>query len=69
MTIPAKVTDFLRTHKGQSYCDECLRNNLGLARPQQVQQITSTLETVGCFPRVRGECSICQKTVKVIRAT
>lgn len=68
MTIPAKVADFLRTHKDQSYCDECLRKNLGLARHQQVQQITSTLATVGCFRRETSRCSICSETRLVICA-
>jgi hypothetical protein len=69
MTNPAKITAFLTTHKGQSYCDDCLAKKLGLARRQEAQQITATLATTRGFTRVTGSCSICSKVKLVICAT
>ena len=46
MFNPAKVTNFLRTHMGQRYCDDCLTEIIPLANRHEAQQATSTL--AGC---------------------
>ena len=69
MTNPAKVTDFLRKHLGQRYCDDDLAKILNLPRRQEVQQATSTLETLPCFKRDdKVECCVCHEIKKTICA-
>jgi hypothetical protein len=68
MTVPERVAKFLRDGAGTAYCDGCIRRMLGLARVQQVQQITASLSLGGRFERKEGLCSACNEDKKVIRA-
>jgi hypothetical protein len=65
-TVPWRVNGFI-TLGGAAYCDACITTRLKLSRPQQVQQITCTLETTREFVREDGECSICRDHRRVIR--
>jgi hypothetical protein len=40
-----EIADFLKEHRAQAYCDDCLANTLHLAQRQQAQQITSSLQS------------------------
>jgi hypothetical protein len=64
--IPYRVNRYI-TQGGQSYCDGCIQEALGLSRPQQVQQVTSALETTSDFVREAGECALCKQPKQVIR--
>jgi hypothetical protein len=68
MTVPERVAKFLRESGGTAYCDGCIQRMLGLARVQQVQQITSSFALAGGFARENGICSTCNEDKKVIRA-
>jgi hypothetical protein len=68
MTVPSRVTDFLRRRRGVLFCDTCMRVKLELARPQQAQQVTSALGTAPGFTRHKCVCSICKKDKTVIFA-
>jgi hypothetical protein len=56
MSIPEQVADFLRRNKPHSYCDDCLKELLDLARRQEVQQATKPLGASGAFTRQQGRC-------------
>ena len=69
MAIPQKIHDFLVARIGSKYCDDCIRDRLGLRWRQQVQLITSTLAVTGNFLRADGVCSNCHQTKQVVSAT
>ena len=59
MNIPEQVTNFLRQHKGKSYCDDCIRTHEGLNHREQSQRVTCTLALTKEFTRKRGLCVEC----------
>lgn len=63
--IPDRVTSFLRNHRCQYFCDDCLAAALSLSRRQQAQAVTAPLGRTAEFNRGAGSCSNCgcQKTV------
>ena len=69
MNISEQVTNFLTTHKNQAYCDSCLQEQIGLARPQQAQRVAEALATIPLFKRTKGLCSNCGETRLVISTT
>ena len=68
MTVPARVEKFIQDHGSEAYCDSCIQGRLGLARAQQVQQVTSSLAITAAFERRQGMCAGCQQKKMVIRA-
>jgi hypothetical protein len=66
MTVPEKIADFLKKNQGKRFCDSCIASNLNLKRPQQSQQVTSSLAAIpgAGFSRGYGVCSICGKTTQ-----
>jgi hypothetical protein len=68
MTVPEAVAAFIDNSCGVAYCDSCIQERTGLARVQQVQQITSSLGTTPKYFREDGECAGCGKVKKVIWA-
>ena len=56
MTGPERIYQFLKSHRREGYCDDCLENLTGVDR-QEIQTIT---ETIILFPneftRKRGVC-------------
>jgi hypothetical protein len=69
MNNAEKVTGFLRKNKGKPYCDDCLKQQVPLARRQEAQGIAQALATTPLFKRVEGKCSVCNKTKLVISKT
>ncbi len=66
MNISEKVVNFLTTHKNEPYCDRCLKELVGLQRPQQAQRVAEALATTPLFRRIKGLCSNCGETRLVI---
>jgi len=56
MTIPEKIVAFLRVKPG-SFCGDCIKDGLKLARRQEVATVTLTLSLCGGFERVAGKCA------------
>lgn len=69
MTIPADVIALLRKKAPHCYCDECIAQQLGLARTQQVQPVTATLGLTPGFVRKSGFCQKCGFRRQVINAS
>jgi hypothetical protein len=63
------VADFLRRHRGQPLCDDCITESLGLARRQEVHPVTTALGQTGDFVKDQDECSECGKKKLATRAT
>ena len=61
MSRPEDVVAFLRKRAPKSFCDQCIKEEVGLARPQQAQQITSSLALGGGFARLHRACARCGK--------
>lgn len=57
MSIPELVATYLCQHAG--YCDVCLKKNIQLKRPQQVQRVTDALAQTQDFAREKGLCADC----------
>jgi hypothetical protein len=68
MTVPERVTSFLCGKSGQTYCDDCIKAHLGLARRQQVQQFAASLAVASGFERRVGICSTCGREKQTISA-
>jgi hypothetical protein len=64
MTIAEKIKRYLESDAGMPYCDDCLKEELGLQHPEQVE-LASTFDTEGRFKRGVGICRKCgeEKTV------
>ena len=58
-TRPEQVAAFIKGNRPRAFCDACIKDKVGLARPQQAQQITSALATAGTFRRESGICAAC----------
>jgi hypothetical protein len=59
MTVPEKIVGFLRKHRTQAVCDDCLFKELDLKQRQEVQPVTATLALCSGFSRLKGQCSVC----------
>ena len=59
MTVPERIVEFLKEHKGQPYCDDCHTVDLALARRLQAQQTTKPLGATTGYEREMGKCSLC----------
>jgi hypothetical protein len=66
MTIEQTVTAFLKNHRNQDFCDDCIAEQLHLKRRQQARNSTSALGTTDDFERGGGVCSFCGKTKKEV---
>jgi hypothetical protein len=65
MTVPERITQFLKDNKGRGFCDNCIKLRLKLAKPQDAQQATSALATTGAFMRADANCAGCGGMKKV----
>lgn len=68
-TAKERVTKWLREHKGQEICDDCLgtRTHLGGRRP--VWKATKLLGSESGFRREKKTCPGCGRNRMVIKAT
>jgi hypothetical protein len=66
MTVAERVSVWIRDHKGYVHCDRCIKDALGLSRPQQVQAVTSALATSNGYSRYIGTCFECGESRSVI---
>jgi hypothetical protein len=69
MTVPQRITGFLRVNPRKWFCDDCIANRLKLAHRQQAQQATMALGATGDFPRHMGTCFDCGGIKRVIQST
>ncbi len=67
MIIAERINSLIKAKSPDSYCDGCITHELGLTRPQHVQQITAALGTTRDFVRQDGVCEFCGEEKKVIR--
>jgi hypothetical protein len=70
MTIPEQIKGFLEGHRSDCFCDDCIQEQLKLARRQEVAPVTKTLGLTLGFQRDHGVCVLCShpRTKLVIRA-
>lgn len=67
MIIAERINSFIKSKSPDIYCDRCITHELGLTKPQHVQQITAALGTTRDFVREHGVCDFCGEERKVIR--
>lgn len=60
MKVPEMVVDLLRRYRGVAVCDDCIRDELGLKKRQEVQPVTATLGLCSGFTRQKGACPWCK---------
>ena len=60
MNNPERLSKWLKERQ-ESFCDDCLAEELDLPKRQQANQIASALATTKEFHRYRGLCSECGK--------
>jgi hypothetical protein len=68
MTVPQRITGFLRANPRKWFCDDCIAKRLKLAHRQQAQHATAELSTSEDFPRHMGTCFDCGGIKLVIQA-
>jgi len=69
MSRPQEVNDFITSKRPAPVCNECVASGLGWEnKTAHPAQITGALATTSDFTQTTGECSVCGKTKKVIRA-
>ena len=71
MTVPARVTSFLKTQKPKAYCDACIAKALTLgagSNRSMARNATSVLAQTKEFRRFEGSCSQCRQVRLVISA-
>ena len=66
MNIPETVHSWLTERKGFAHCDDCIAEELTLARRQQAHRVTSALATTRDFSRFDGTCHRCGEQRLVI---
>jgi hypothetical protein len=66
-TVPERIAEFLVGREGNTFCDQCIQDELGLKWRQQVQLVTATLAVTRLFRRDSGECQSCHQFKQVIR--
>jgi hypothetical protein len=65
--VPERIAEFLVGREGNTFCDQCIQDELGLKWRQQVQLVTATLAVTRLFRRDSGECQSCHQFKQVIR--
>jgi hypothetical protein len=68
LTIAGRVVAFLNKNKGRAYCDDCIKDHLGLARRQQAQRNTEPLSFTPLYKREQAPCDSCGREKLVTRA-
>jgi hypothetical protein len=68
MSVQQDIARYLRTNRPKPFCDDCVKNNLGLARRQQAQATTASLAQSNDFTRGSGICSDCGEEKLVANA-
>ena len=67
--VPERINDFITSKGGAPVCNRCIAVGLGLPPDTSYPaQITGALATTSDFTQEVGECSICTREKKVIRA-
>jgi hypothetical protein len=61
-----KIFEYLTSHVPESYCDNCLDEEIGLGIPPAV--VVIPLMTTGLFTRELGKCAKCRETKTVTHA-
>lgn len=56
MNTAERVFSFLRKHQGQTFCDTCLQNELGISKPISRMLDVLSLDYV---KREVAECGVC----------
>ena len=69
LSLPEKISIFLKERRGRMYCDACIQERLGLKWRQQVQLVTATLAVTEGYAREFSCCSVCQIERLVTLAT
>jgi hypothetical protein len=64
MTITGQIKHYLEHDPGTPYCDNCLKDELGL-EGRQAQLATPAIGSTGHFKRDKGICFKCGKEKKV----
>lgn len=64
MSIPEKVSTFLRQRDSAAYCDDCIQRGAGLKRRQQAQRVTGALGQTSDFIREKAICAGCGSDTK-----
>ena len=65
MSMLERVNAFLTAQRPTRFCDDCIAESLERSRRNDVQKITSTLETTNTFYRALDTCSMCGEKKKV----
>ena len=65
MTIVGTVAAFLTSDRDKSFCDSCIKDNLGLKHSYQAQSATSALAVSTGFRKRYAHCSVCGKVRRV----
>ena len=68
MTREESVVQYLRTHVGKTFCDDCIAEQIGMNLRQQARNATAGLGKSSDFSREDGICSKCGKSKKVTKA-
>jgi hypothetical protein len=68
MTIPESVSIFLKRYQPYAYCNDCIREHVGLKRRQDAQRVTFVLGQTREFTREKRNCVLCGKYKKTTRA-
>ena len=73
MTVKQKIVEFLQSHRGEKFCEACLRAALGLMRRAQVSEVIRYLSSIARatrlgFARELSRCSVCGATRLVVWA-
>lgn len=68
LTVPERIRDFLREHRGLAYCDDCIAKRVRINR-YMAQQATLPFGLTSDFSRDDGPCSACSQIKLVIKAT
>ncbi len=60
LTVPERIVDFLKKHRGTAYCDDCIWGLVGLSNRHQAQIVNQTLGLCSGYTRTEGRCQSCQ---------
>lgn len=61
MTTSELVLDFIKDHRNQLYCDDCLSEVLHIQPRQQINQICNHLKNSRVLERNKKQCHYCSK--------
>jgi hypothetical protein len=68
MTVPQRVTQFLRANPHKRFCDDCITKRLKLPFRHEAERATTELSASENFPRHMGTCFDCGGIKRVIQA-